>query len=241
MGSSHKILRTSLSPSETHTIISIPLPDTSLIIRRYLPSDAPLLSHHANNPRIAVNMRNTFPVPYTVASATGWIDFCLNSDSTRAPYPIELSSPQERWPVNWAIAWTDRGQPGVGEVVGGIGLKFNGQTELVAQSAELGYWLGEEFWGKGWMTLIVKAFIEWTWRTFPVKDFTPATGCEVEAWQATGLDRLEAEVFSWNKCGSGKVLEKCGFRQVGIARGKIHKVIDGVPTRGDAVMFELLR
>jgi len=233
---------TILSPSDTHTIVSIPLANSTLIIRRYLPSDAPALSHHANNPRIAVNMRNTFPVPYTVASATGWIDFCRNSDDTRAPYPIEVTSPQERWPVNWAIAWTGRGEPGVGEVVGGIGLKFNGQTEVVAQSAELGYWLSEEFWGKGWMTLIVKAFVEWTWQTFPVKDFASAVSSGgKEAWQATGLDRLEAEVFSWNKCGSEKVLEKCGFRRVGIGKGKIHKVIDGVPTRGDAVMFELLR
>ena len=85
-------------------------------------------------------MRNTFPVPYTVASAIGWIDFCRNSDDTRAPYPIEVTSPQERWPVNWAIAWTGRGEPGVGEVVGGIGLKFNGQTEV---------WHSSLNWGTG--------------------------------------------------------------------------------------------
>ena len=91
------------------------------------------------------------------------------------------------------------------------------------------------------MTLIMKAFVEWTWQTFPVEDFAPAGDRKSEAWQATGLDRLEAEVFSWNKCGSGKVLEKCGFRQVGIAHGKINKIIDGAPTRGDAILFELLR
>ena len=52
-------------------------------------------------------------------------------------------------------------QKGVEEVIGSIGLKCNNVNEICGQSAEIGYWLSEEFWGKGWMTELLAGFVEW--------------------------------------------------------------------------------
>lgn len=150
-------------------------------------------------------------------------------------------------------------------MVGSIGLKCQNVSDVHGQSAEVGYWLGEEFWGRGWMTGVLRAFVEWVWRSFPVHDSSSSLAESVSMangsrsaetkdtaaaaqhkatttkWRAKGIDRLEAAVFAWNVCGSGTVLERCGFQKVGVLRGKVVKVVDGVERRCDVVMWDLLR
>jgi ribosomal-protein-alanine N-acetyltransferase len=58
-------------------------------------------------------------------------------------------------------------------------------------SAELGFWLGEPFWGRGIMTEAVRAFVPWAFERF-------------------SLSRIYAQVFAFNT-GSARVLEKAGF------------------------------
>jgi RimJ/RimL family protein N-acetyltransferase len=74
--------------------------------------------------------------------------------------------------------------------VGGIGVIP--QTDIYRRTAEIGYWLGEEFWGRGIMTEAVKAVTDWAFENFEI--------C-----------RIYAGVLEWNP-GSMKVLEKAGYR-----------------------------
>jgi RimJ/RimL family protein N-acetyltransferase len=62
----------------------------------------------------------------------------------------------------------------------------------------MGYWLGEPYWGRGWMTRAVQAASEWA-----LDDYK--------------LIRVFAHVFSHN-VGSMRVLEKAGFEREGIMR-----------------------
>lgn len=205
---------------------------------------------------------------------------------------------EERVCASWAVVWTGRrrrGREGDGdgdgeteeeeeggreEVVGSIGLKCGKVDDVFGQSAEIGYWLGEEFWGRGWMTEIVSGFVQWVWRSFPVESSASASASDPSAassesestglvsdaqvgraheaglegamtgeetarqdgkWRGKGIDRIEAGVFAWNACGSGKVLEKCGFQKVGLMRGKVWKVVEGVERRCDVEIWDLLR
>jgi len=73
--------------------------------------------------------------------------------------------------------------------VGGIG--FSIQADVSYRSAEIGYWLGEEFWGRG---IATAALLGVTEHAFAVYD----------------LCRLYAHVFEWN-VASARVLEKAGY------------------------------
>jgi RimJ/RimL family protein N-acetyltransferase len=91
-----------------------------------------------------------------------------------------------------------------GKAVGVIGLTL-GEGER-RHSAELGYWLGEPYWGRGIITTSVRAVTE-----FAIKEL--------------GLTRIESYVFSWNPA-SARVLEKMGFEREGVLRNSVIK--DGV-------------
>src|SRR3954471_8277541 len=82
------------------------------------------LVRHADNPHVALHLRDQFPQPYTKADADDWIA------------RVDRQSPV----INFAICLHDR-------LVGGIGLMPGSDIHRV--SAEVGYWLGESFWGRG--------------------------------------------------------------------------------------------
>ena len=65
------------------------------------------------------------------------------------------------------------------------------RTDVESQSGEVGYWLGEPFWGQGIATAAVRAFVEYVFATFD-------------------LVRLDACLYEWNPA-SARVLEKAGF------------------------------
>jgi RimJ/RimL family protein N-acetyltransferase len=75
-------------------------------------------------------------------------------------------------------------------LIGVIGLHV--QPDVYRKSAELGYWLGEPYWGKGIATMAVKAMVEY-------------------GFIQLGLVRIYANVFEGNPA-SNRVLEKAGFR-----------------------------
>ena len=135
--------------------------------------------HHANNPRIAQWMTNAFPHPYTTESAQTWISF-------------NLSQPRA---LNFVIAKDDA-------LIGGIGLKP--MTDIYSRTMVIGYWIGEEYWGRGIGKLALKAFTSWTFKEFP----------EVE--------RIEAEASEGN-VGSEKVLLASGFTFEGTMRKRVYK------------------
>jgi len=141
-------------------------------------SDAKSVARHANDRAIWLNMRDRFPHPYTRADADAWLRH------------VERLRPG----ANFAIAVD-------GEAVGTIGLSLG--DDVMHRSAELGYWLGREFWGRGIATAAVAAF----------------TG---HAFAAFDVCRLQAYVFEWNRA-SMRVLEKAGFAREGRLRKSVTK------------------
>jgi RimJ/RimL family protein N-acetyltransferase len=150
------------------------------------------LVRNANDRRVWRNLRDEFPHPYTREDATDWI--------RRASGAIPQTA--------FAIV--------VGELaVGGIGLRL--REDVYRRSAEIGYWLGREHWGRGITSEAVQALTEWAFPTFD-------------------LCRIFAGVFEWN-LASMRVLEKAGFRLEGRLRKAIVK--DGETV--DELLYALVR
>ena len=93
------------------------------VLRPWKLGDESSLEKHANNRKIWINVRDHFPHPYTRADADWWIGHA----SAQTP------------PTDFAIVVD-------GEAAGGIG--FILQADVSRRSAEIGYWLGEAFWGR---------------------------------------------------------------------------------------------
>lgn len=135
------------------------------VVRPWRHGDEESLARHANNRKIWLNLRDGFPHPYTLADAERWIGVATARD------------PQ----TNFAIVVD-------GQAAGGIGLILKDDVER--RTAEIGFWLGEAYWGKGIMTAAVRAVGDYAFATFD-------------------LVRLVGYVFQGNT-GSMRVLEKAG-------------------------------
>jgi RimJ/RimL family protein N-acetyltransferase len=151
-------------------VVSGQLPVGSLL-RPYRDGDQVDIVHHANNPNVARYLRDLFPQPYAWTDADNWIRRAVS----------------ERPTLNFAICHEDK-------VVGGIGLLPGSDIQRV--SAEVGYWLGEAFWGRG---IAAAALVELTRYAF-------ANFAE--------LNRLFAYVDEQH-VASIRVLEKAHFRREG--------------------------
>jgi ribosomal-protein-alanine N-acetyltransferase len=160
------------------------------IVRPFAISDAESLAKVANNPKVAHTLRNIFPSPYTLADAVWWVNFCASQ------------APDAR--RNFALV-----HPTTGEVMGGIGITPD--KDVHCRTAELGYWLGEEYWGNGIMSEVVAAFVDWTFANVKVRD---------KADNEMGLTRVWAAMFDGNK-GSESVAKKAGFEYEGKMRASV--------------------
>ena len=164
------------------------------ILRPWRREDVPDVLKYANNDKIARNLRNIFPYPYTLADAESFVDSCLGADGSCQLFrAIEVE----------------------GRAAGSIALCRGG--DVYALAAELGYWLAEDFWGKGIMTRAVQQI------------------CEEGAERWEDLLRIYAEPFAHNTA-SRRVLEKAGFTLEGVLRKSVCK-------RGrvcDSCMYALL-
>jgi [ribosomal protein S5]-alanine N-acetyltransferase len=161
-------------------------------IRNYREGDASSLARHANNYKIWRNLRDRFPYPYTLQDAVDWIQLA-NATEPVTSFAIEIA----------------------GEVGGGIGLLL--KDDVYCFSAEIGYWLGEPFWGRGITTEAVRALTEYSFDTFP-------------------FHRIYAEIFEWNPA-SMRVLEKAGYQFEGRLRKSVVK--DGQVL--DAFIYAIVR
>lgn len=102
-------------------------------LRPWRMGDVPALARHANNKKIADNLRDGFPHPYTPDDAMRFISACLSDGEARnCLRAISIN----------------------GEAAGSIGVFL--KEDVYAKSAELGYWLAEPYWGRGIMTQAVR-------------------------------------------------------------------------------------
>lgn len=103
-------------------------------IRDFTTDDAPAIARYANNRNIWINLRDSFPHPYTLHDAESFIAQCLEAKPITT---FSIASPTE--------------------AIGCIG--FTPGDDVHRFTAELGYWLAEPFWGKGIMTQAVKSIM----------------------------------------------------------------------------------
>lgn len=136
-------------------------------IRPWLQTDLEPLLLLANNKKITDNLRDFFPHPYTKADAEEWLSFNTGVN-----------------PVTNFVIEAD------GYFAGAIGVMP--KTDVYRKSIEIGYWLGEPYWGKGIVSNAIHLMLQKIWRDYP------------------HVNRVYAEVFEHNKA-SMRVLEKNGF------------------------------
>lgn len=163
-------------------------------LRKWQRDDIESVAKHANNKKIADNLRNVFPYPYTLKDAEGYIKFCINGDESKQCCRAIT--------VN-------------GEAVGSIGVFI--KDDVYCKSAEVGYWLGEEFWGKGIMSQAIKEISEFAFENYDIV-------------------RIYAEPFARN-VGSRRALEKAGFKLEGVLEKSVYKNGE----IGDSCIYALIK
>ncbi len=151
-------------------------------VRSWRSSDAESIVPHANNRQIWINLRDAFPHPYSVEDARKFLK------------RVRAMDPETFFAID-----VD------GEAVGSIGFRQHDDVERC--SAEIGYWLGESYWGRGITTAALRAVTGYAVRTL-------------------GLTRVYAVPFENNQA-SFRVLEKAGYlcegrmRRSAIKDGKV--------------------
>ncbi len=135
-------------------------------LRPWHHTDIDSLVRHADDRRVARTVRDRFPQPYTRADGEAWLAHAT-AEGRANNLAIEVG----------------------GRAVGGIGM-IPGE-DVHRLSAEVGYWLGHAYWGRGIMTEAVTAFSAYLLKQ---REFI----------------RLEAPVFEINPA-SARVLEKSGY------------------------------
>ncbi len=163
-------------------------------IRKWELADAKDLAAALSNTKIQDNLRDGLPYPYTEQDGIDYISAMLSADENDT----------------FAFAITVEGK-----VIGSIGVFRQGNIHR--QTAEVGYYIAEEYWGKGIMTEAIKQTCKYV-------------------FDKSDIIRIYAEPFAYN-VASCRALEKAGFQYEGTLRKnavKNGKIID-------MKMYSLLR
>ena len=135
-------------------------------LRKWQESDTNALAKHANNINIARFLTDAFPHPYSMDDAKTYILKVKDEDPVKC-FAIDLN----------------------GEAIGSIGV-FP-QSDVHRKNAEMGYWLSEDYWGKGIMPEAIRQMVAYGFETFDI-------------------NRIFARPYGHN-LKSQRVLEKAGF------------------------------
>ncbi|MFT3903981.1 MAG: GNAT family protein [Niabella sp.] len=150
-------------------------------LRPWRIADLDSLVKYANNWNIAKNLTDQFPFPYSEGDGKVFIELATKDDPIHI-FAIDIA----------------------GQAVGGIGI--HPQQDIQRKNAELGYWLGEPFWGQGIVSRAIQYAVDFAFETYDI-------------------ERVFAGVFGPN-IPSQKVLEKNNF----VLEAKFEKILmkDGV-------------
>lgn len=149
-------------------------------IRAWKREDAAALAELLNDERILNNLRDGLPYPYTKRDAEEYIDSVFQADKE----------------TTFAFAITAGGS-----LAGSIGVFRCGNIHF--RTAEMGYYLGQAYWGKGIGTEAVRQTCRYV-------------------FEHTDILRIFAEPFACN-LASCRVLEKAGFQYEGTLRSNAVK------------------
>ena len=149
-------------------------------IREWKLEDSTRLAELLSNRKILDNLRDGLPYPYTVKDAEEYITAMLAADRTKS--------------YAFAITLDDK-------VIGSIGVFRCDNIHF--RTAEMGYYIGEPYWGKGFGTSAVKQTCKYI-------------------FEHTDIIRIFAEPFAYN-LASCRLLEKAGFQYEGTLRSNAVK------------------
>ena len=152
----------------TTKVEALAIPTARLVLRPWARQDLNRLVALGNNFAVAKNLA-TFPHPYTMKDASEWYE--IQKKDMRMPSRIGGT---------FAIALD-------GEAIGGIGIHADKPV-----APELGYWLGEPYWHKGYATEAAQALLAFVFANY-------------------STDLIVAGHY-WDNHASGRVLTKLGFR-----------------------------
>jgi len=119
------------------------LTDGTVTLRNFRRTDKYRMAAMANNEKVAINLRDVFPHPYSVADAWQFINIFIGQK------PVQV----------FAIEFE-------GKYVGNIGLHM--QDDVYSKSAELGYFIGEPYWNRGITTRAVNLICEYGFRELEI-------------------------------------------------------------------------
>lgn len=148
----------------------------NFILRRWQTGDEQSLAENANNYQVWKNLKDIFPHPYTITDAYEWVN--IASDSAE----------------NFAIAVENK-------AVGGIGILL--KEDIYRKNAEIGYWLGEPYWGNKIISTAIVDIVNYTFANYDIH-------------------RIYAGVFEYN-IPSMRVLEKAGFEKEAVLKKSLFK------------------
>lgn len=154
------------------------LSDGIITLREFREEDAAIITPIANNAKIASNLRDGFPHPYTIEDARKFIVNALKQNP----------------PGLFAIEFE-------GHYIGNIGLTIG--EDVYRKSAEIGYFIGESYWGIGLTTRAVSIITDY-------------------GFSILNLIRIDTGIYDHNKA-SMRVLEKCGYHKEAIFEKAIFK------------------
>ena len=156
----------------------------NFVLRKWTLDDSKLLAENANNIKIWNNVTDAFPYPYTEQDAIDYISSVMNEEKQ----------------LNFAIAINNN-------IIGGIGIVP--RNDVYRVTAEIGYWLAEQYWGMGIMQKAVKEVTNHIFNNFEII-------------------KIFAGVYEYNT-QSMKVLDKAGFIKEAILKKgavKNNKIVD---------------
>ena len=157
-----------------------PITGTRINLRPITKSDAESIYKYARDRAIS---RYTFlPHPYTRKDADDWVITSSERNASGIDFNMGIELPS------------------TGEIIGMISLN---NIDVINRHAELGYWLGKPFWGKGMVSEAVALVVNYTFRRLK-------------------LVRIYARVMHPNTT-SAHLLEKCGFAYEGTLRRHIKR------------------
>eukprot|EP01122_Echinamoeba_exundans_P002688 TRINITY_DN12649_c0_g1_i1.p1 TRINITY_DN12649_c0_g1~~TRINITY_DN12649_c0_g1_i1.p1 ORF type:complete len:197 (-),score=22.21 TRINITY_DN12649_c0_g1_i1:76-666(-) len=154
-------------------------------LRSWEAGDEEALAKLANNEKVWKNLLDEFPHPYTIDHAKSWISMCQDG-------PIRFA--------NVAICLYDDSEKSKLIPIGGIGVHPSGQSINKKRVKQVGYWIGESYWGRGIVTEALQL----------ITNYAFSQECADAINDGVQIVRLEAAIFAYN-VPSGRVLEKAGY------------------------------
>ena len=140
-----------------------------LLLREFILSDAPSVQKLAGDPAVAATTANV-PHPYLDGMAESWITTHSQLFSERKSLVLALEKKSSH------------------ELIGCISIAITGAE------AEMGYWVGQDFWNSGYCTEAARALLQFAFETLQ-------------------LEKVSAHYLARNP-GSGRVMEKVGMTEV---------------------------